>query len=111
MQTNLMLCDWAEVVQGKLYIQGSGWSRILANQPVQMAIAMMTRVPYDQTNRQHRVDLKLQTEDGQSYPTEAPIAFDFMFELGRPPGMKQGQEQILPFAAKLGGLTFVTGGS
>ena len=105
-----MLCDWAEVVQGKLYLQGAGWAQVLANEPAQIAVALLIRVPYDQTNTQHHVSVRLLTEDGQLYPEDQPAEFEFDFEMGRPPGMKKGQEQVLPFAAKVAGLPFARGG-
>jgi len=73
--------------------------------------AGMVRVPYDRTNQPHKAEIRLTTEDGDKFPTESPDAlFTFDFEIGRPPGMKIGQEQNLPFAAKIGGIAFPLGG-
>jgi hypothetical protein len=108
-KASLLLCDWAEVVQGKLFAQGMGWSIVVADEPIQMAIAVLIRVPYDQTNKNHKAEVRMRTEDGAPYPDEGGM-FQFEFEIGRPPGMKVGQEQNLPFAAKLAGIAFPTGG-
>lgn len=111
MRASILLCDWAEVVQGKLYAQGLGWTMIASDQALQIAVAALIRIPYDRTNKPHKAEVRLTTEDGARFPPDAPEAiFTFDFEVGRPPGMKVGQEQNLPFAAKLGGIAFPVGG-
>lgn len=111
MKATLLLCDWAEVVAGKLYAQGIGWSLTQANNPQNAsAVAMLLYVPYDMTNRKTSVKCSLLTADGQPYPDETPASFGFEFEIGRPPGLKPGTDQIVPFAAKLGGIAFLPGG-
>src|ERR1022692_1283021 len=97
----LLLCDWAEVVGGKLYAQGIGWTTIVAGRPTSFAVGCVMRVPYDQTNKKHSATIKLMTDDGQGFPLDQPLAAGFEFELGRPPGMKHGEEQTVPFAIKL----------
>jgi hypothetical protein len=110
MEAVLVLCDWAEVVNQKIYAQGMGWSQIVADQPTVFAIAALIQVPYDQTNRRHHVLISLMTEDGAAYPTEQGASVEFDFEVGRPPGLQHGQNQPLPFAAKLNGIAFAQGG-
>lgn len=106
----LLLCDWAEVVGGKLYAQGVGWTRIVADRPIQFSVAWLMHVPYSQTNKKHSATTKLVTEDGRGFPFDQPISADLQFELGRPPGMTAGEDQIVPFAIKIGGITFTPGG-
>jgi len=36
----VMLCDYAEAVQGKLYIAGGGWSELRGNGPADLALAV-----------------------------------------------------------------------
>lgn len=111
MRSTVILCDWAEAVQGKLYLQGGGWTSILGNQPVAFAVAVIIRVDYTETNSPRHAVLALVNEDGQPFPSpEEPVVFEFDFEVGRPPGMKPGQNQIVNFAAKLVGLVFPLGG-
>ena len=50
------------------------------------------------------------TDDGHDYPAENPGTAGFDFEVGRPPGIAPGREQILPFALKVGGVSFAVGG-
>ena len=109
MDATVLLCDWAEAIQGKLYAQGIGWRRIKANTPGAIAVGILIGVPYDQTNSPHTAQVKLLTEDGQPWPTEQGAEFGFKFEVGRPPGMKKGEEQSVVFAAQLQGIQFDAG--
>lgn len=105
MHATLLLCDWAEAVSdGKLHAMGIGWKRILCDQPTQSAVALLLTVPYDQTNAKHDVAVKLMTQDGEPFPPEQPAQFGFQLEIGRPPGVKAGEDQTVPFAAKFNGL-------
>jgi hypothetical protein len=103
-------CDWAEVVGGKLYAQGMGWTTIAAEQPTSFAAACLIRVPYDETNKKHSASISLTTDDGHPYPQDQAIEARFDFELGRPPGIRHGEEQIIPLAFKVNGLPFPRGG-
>jgi hypothetical protein len=111
MHATLLLCDWAEANPGgKLYAMGVGWKRIACDQPTQTAVALLLAVPYDQTNMKHDVAIKLMTEDGQPFPSDNPAQFGFQFEIGRPPGMKAGEDQVVPWAAKINGLVLPENG-
>lgn len=105
----LIVADFAEAINGKLYIQGAGWARITPNMPVFIALATVIRVPYSMTNTPHKVTLRLCTDDGESYPPDQPFEVEMDVEVGRPPGMLHGEESIVPFAAKLNGLAFEPG--
>lgn len=110
MEVQSILCDWAEVVNGKLYIMGAGWMKVVANQPVPMAVAVMVQVPWTEANRQHSIALALTTEDGQPVtpavpdPPEQPIRLEGKFEVGRPPGSREGAPLPAAFAFRLSAL-------
>jgi len=108
----LLLCDWAEEIQGKLYIQGAGWSRIDATGPMQFAVAVLWQVPWGQANHPHDLELKLVTEDGAEAtgPEGNPIKIAGKVEVGRPAGSKQGSFQGFSLAVKFAGLTLPPGG-
>ncbi len=116
----MILCDWAEVVNGKLYIQGAGWTKIVANQPVAMAVAVTVRVPWNEANKQHAIDLALLTEDGApvvppipNLPPDMvlpPVRLDGKFEVGRPPGSKEGAPLPAAFAFRLQPMPLSPGG-
>lgn len=97
MKTTMMLCDYAESVKGKLYVMGGGWSVCPAG-PRNMSIALRTLVPWDETNRKHKMRLILQDESGNTVALGEPpreVKQDGDFEVGRPPGVRPGTE--IPF--------------
>lgn len=97
----LILADFAQVVGGKLYLMGGGWSRF--NPPaypaaVQFGIGFGIRVPYAETEDPHHVELVMESADGVVlWRIEADL------ETGRPPGTK-GESQ-LAILAVTGGAT------
>jgi hypothetical protein len=96
----LILADHAEIVGGKLYLMGGGWDRLTVNsgfpitKPVGLAAAC--RVPWNETNQPQNVEIEIQTDDGASVGK-----VNAQFEVGRPPGMKAGQDQRFQLAANL----------
>jgi hypothetical protein len=108
----LLLCDFAEALDGKLYVMGGGWNVLYApGQPVTMSVATVIAVPWDQTNRKHTLALDLLTEDGDPVSIdEQPVAVTGEFELGRPPGIKPGSSLNAPFVWTFSGLVFDEGG-
>lgn len=62
-RVTLMLCDSAQVAEGKLYILGAGWS-IIGADPVPMAIAAKIEVPYTGQSADHHWEIELTDEDG-----------------------------------------------
>jgi len=90
-EVTLLLCDWAESINGKLYILGGGWSRMAANLPIPVALAIKLGIPWDQANRQIPFKAELVTEDGQSVViNETPVMLEGEIEVGRPPGTRPG---------------------
>ena len=98
----IMVADWAETINGKLYIQGAGWDRLLRppkeNPVVGFAIAVGILVPWHLTNRQHQIELSIITGDG------VPVgqAITGGFTVGRPAKALSGQKIRAPFAARIG---------
>jgi hypothetical protein len=88
----LILADAAQISQGKLYLLGAGWDILHVNTdfPVQqhLAVAVAFRVPWDETNQRHPVEIEIQDQDGrQLFKAGGEI------EVGRPPGFPAGQDQ------------------
>jgi hypothetical protein len=97
----LVLADWAETINGKLYIQGGGWDRKLpapAGQPVAIAIAAGFLVPWHLTNQEHQFSLTFETGDGDV--VAPPLTGGFT--MGRPAKTLPGQRLRTPFAATIG---------
>jgi hypothetical protein len=96
----LILADYTEIIGGKLYLMGGGWDRLTVNsafpltKPVGMAAAF--RVPWNETNQPQNVEIEIQTDDGESVGKVGA-----QFEVGRPPGMKAGQDQRFQLAANV----------
>ena len=112
MDVTLILCDFAEAVNGKLYVMGGGWNVLYApGEPVTMAVAAIVAVPWDQTNRPHELALELLTQDGASVEVEGEaLSVTGEFELGRPPGIKPGSSLNAPFVWTFAGLVLEAGG-
>jgi hypothetical protein len=88
----MLLADFVQAVQGKLYVMGGGWS-VTGPGAVQMGIAVKIEVPWDEANLQHTFRLML--VDGDEQPVlvpsgEQPVQVEGKFEVGRPPGLKPG---------------------
>jgi hypothetical protein len=120
MEVTAFLADSADAVQGKIYALGIGWNAIFS--PVfpvthpRLALGMMIQVPYTATNQMHTVTVHLETEDGehvrlgmnaQPGPEPTPI-FELggSFNVGRPPMLVAGDEQVVPFAMTIDQLHF-----
>lgn len=112
MDVTLILCDFAEAVNGKLYVMGGGWNVLYApGEPVTMAVAAIVAVPWDQTNRPHELALELLTQDGAPVEVEGEaLSVTGEFELGRPPGVKPGSSLNAPFVWTFAGLVLEAGG-
>lgn len=105
----MLLCDWAEVLNGKLYMMGAGWTRVTVAQPLILAIAILIRVPWGQSNLKHQIHFEIATEDGQPFMQQtpagaAPVRIDGAFEVGRPAGITPGSPLDVPIAFKAGPL-------
>ncbi|TFV72485.1 hypothetical protein E4P40_20460 [Blastococcus sp. CT_GayMR20] len=97
-----MLCDYAAVSEGKLYISGGGWS-VTGPQPTPSALALLLHVPWDLANTRIVFELRLLHEDGQPVMQPgplgpAPIELAGELEVGRPPGVKRGTPLPVPVA-------------
>jgi hypothetical protein len=105
----LMLADSAQAVDGKLYILGGAWNMLrFAEFPASLmvGIAVAIDVDWNETNRQHHLDIHFEDADGN--PMEPRIGADF--EAGRPPGAIAGAELRIVLAVN-GPLTIPAQGS
>jgi hypothetical protein len=113
MKVTMMLADSAQAVGGKLYILGGGWS-ITGPLPCPSAIAVLVSVPWNETNRKHRVKVELVDEDYRPVlvPTpegDKPMLISGDFEVGRPAGIMPGSTIEIPFAFNIGALPLPPG--
>lgn len=98
----LILADSAQVVGNKLYLLGGGWDQLVINTgfPVEQrcAIALSVRVPWNETNQKHTLEVEVVSEDPQTEAPESLLKVGAQFEVGRPPGIPPGQNQRIQFA-------------
>src|SRR6266496_1346948 len=110
MEATLLLCDWAEEVNGKLYIMGAGWSRVVASRPVSIALGVLLFIPWDQANRPHNIEISLLTEDGEPVEIDGErVAVPGKMEVGRPPGTRPGSRLEAPLALRFPALQLPPG--
>lgn len=119
-EVNAFLCDAAESVQGKIYAMGAGWNQINVVQSFpalhhNLALALTIHVPYTATNQMHKISIHLEDSDGQririgdkpgNEPGELVPSFELAgeFNVGRPPLLPAGDEQVVPLAMTIAGL-------
>ena len=92
METTLLLCDYAEAINGKLYIMGGGWS-VCTPGPRTLALSVKILVPWDQANEKHKLSVSLRDDDNNVVEFGTPprkVVNDGAFEVGRPPKVKKG---------------------
>jgi hypothetical protein len=93
----LILADAVQAVNGKLYMLGGGWTtfhaaKIPTTHP--LGIALGLRVPWEETNQLHRLQINLVNSDGESVSP----AMQAELEMGRPPGLRPGSDQTAAIA-------------
>lgn len=95
----IIVADFAEVLNGKLYTMGAGWDSLTVNalpHHQAFAIAASFLVDWNETNRQHDVALDFLDEDGKQF-----AQLHAQLEVGRPPGATPGLPQRLILAINL----------
>jgi hypothetical protein len=110
-EADLILCDHAEAVNGKLYIMGAAWNLLQApGAPINIALAIIVKVAWDEADRAHELLAELVTADGETVEMGGdPVAPHGRFEIGRPPGIKPGSTLNMPLAFNLNGLVLDAG--
>lgn len=111
MEADLLLCDHAEAINGKLYIMGAAWNLLQApGQAITIALAIVVKVAWDEAEAPHELIAELLDADGERITVnDEPVAPSGRFELGRPPGLKPGSTLNMPLAFNLTGLVLGVG--
>ena len=101
----LILADSAQVVGNKLYLLGGGWDRLTINTgfPIDQrcAVALAIRIPWNETNQKHTFEVEVVSEDSTTEEPKSLAKVAGQFEVGRPPGISQGQDQRVQLAMNL----------
>ena len=111
MEADLLLCDHAEAINGKLYIMGAAWNVLQApNQAITIALAIVVKVAWDEAEQSHELLAELLTADGDRVViNDEAVAPSGRFELGRPSGVKPGSTLNMPLAFNLSGIVLDVG--
>lgn len=98
----LILADSAQVIGNKLYLLGGGWDVLSVNSefPVvqQCAVALSVRVPWNETNQKHSIEVEGLSEEPSTEEPKSLFKVDGQFEVGRPTGIRPGQDQRVQLA-------------
>ncbi len=98
----LILSDAVQVIGNKLYLMGGGWDVLTVNTgfPVlrHCGVSIAIRVPWNETNQKHAFDIEITDDDGH----EQLVKMGGQFEVGRPAGIRSGQDQRVQVAAEMG---------
>ena len=110
-KAELLLCDAAEAVGGKLFILGLGWSQIVdIGQPINIALGVYIKIPWNSTNTKLKLVIELMTEDGRPAMHDGmPIRIEADMEAGRPVGVRPGSDLDSVMAIPLNGLRLERG--
>ena len=102
----MLLCDAAQVADGKLYILGGGWS-MTGPDPVPSAVALKIDVDWNEAERPHHWELFLEDADGQLVRFETPEGTQSIevrgdFSATEPQGVPVGTPVDVPIAVNFG---------
>lgn len=125
MDVTAFLADSVVVAEGKLYVQGAGWNIVSAptfpTRHNRIGIGLVIHVPYSATNQMHKLEVGIQDEDGHQVPlgvapdgSDAPgplFKLGGQFNVGRPPLLPPGDEQVVPLAMNIDGVLFENPGA
>jgi len=116
MEIDAFLADTVDTVNGKIYAHGAGWNMIFTGQvPTRhprVGLGILIRVPYTATNQEHKLEIRLEDSDGELIPLgddpgrpgEKLTKFGTNFNVGRPPTLAPGEDQIVPLSMNIDGL-------
>ncbi len=94
-----LLADHAEIVSGKLYLMGGGWTTSYAAvipATIRLAIVVGVRVGWEETNQPVPVRITVENDDGQEF-----VRIDGQVNVGRPVGLAPGSAQVAQMAANV----------
>lgn len=98
----MMLCDFAQSINGKLYIIGGAWNQVQRPPGVRafaVHVAVKLSIPWDLAN--HRMNMALRMLTDESDPVDVgagPVEATGQFEVARGLGLRQGTPLLSTFA-------------
>jgi hypothetical protein len=109
----VLVADSAEVINGKVYCLGLGWSDVGTPTPPH-ALVVFVDIDWTETNQRFAFKAELVNSDGQAVTIqtevgEQPVAIEGELEAGRPVGVPHGTPVRIAVAASFGPLALVRG--
>lgn len=109
----MLLCDAAQVADGKLYILGGGWS-MTGPDPVPSAVALKIDVDWHEAGSPHHWELFLEDADGKPVMLETPDGLQPVevrgeFTVAQPAGIPEGSPIDVALAVNLGPIPLPAG--
>ncbi len=109
----MMLCDAAQVADGKLFVLGGGWS-MTGPDPMPSAIAMKIDVEWHEADLAHHWELYLEDADGRPVMVDTteghhPVEVRGEFTVTRPTQVPEGTPIDVALAVNLGPLPLSPG--
>lgn len=104
MRASVFLANFAKVSDGMIDALGIGWTHTGPG-PVSFFVAGIVSCDWHELNRQHELKAELIDADGLAVPHPEngnPILAAAQWEVGRPPGTKEGSSLNFPFAIPFG---------
>ena len=104
----MLLCDSAQVADGKLYILGGGWS-MTGPDPMPSAVAVKIDVDWHEASSSHHWELFLEDADGRPVTVETsegtqPLEVRGEFSVNRPDSLPPGSPVDVALAINMGPL-------
>lgn len=99
-----MLANFAKVSDGMVDTMGTGWT-FIGPGAVAFFVAGLVSCDWHELNRKHELKVELLDADGGPVPHPEngnPIIAALQWEMGRPPGTKEGSTLNFPFAIPFG---------
>jgi hypothetical protein len=109
----MLLCDAAQVADGKLYILGGGWS-LTGPDPMPSAIALKIDVGWHEADVPHHWELYLEDADGRPVMVEGPegaqpVEVRGEFQVAKPTNVPPGTPVDVSLVVNLGPLPLAPG--
>jgi hypothetical protein len=117
MEASVIICDYAQVNNGKMYIVGAAGNLLVTQQAeaphaINAWAAILVAVPWHSHNQAHKLVVSLVDEDGHKIPLAHALpgakvspedegSVVGQFNAGRSPVMQAGDETVMPMAVPL----------
>jgi Family of unknown function (DUF6941) len=106
----LVLCDFAQIREGLLFVQSGGLTRLVAPAfPAKFPcwVAALIYSPPDEAGAAHRVVMRVKAASTATHVATINVA---LHETASPPGLALGEGRLVPIVVPLGGVAFPSPG-